>query len=158
MPGYGVQDANAGSGLLPWSWARERLERSHDYWVSTTGPDGAPHLMPVWGVWMDDALWFSSSLGSRRARNLALRPRCAIATDNPYEPVIIEGDSELIDDTDSVRPFVDAVNQKYQTDYNIDFFSKPANGCYRVRPVWAFALKESDFTGSPTRWTFGPRD
>jgi len=23
-----------------------------------------------------------------------------------------------------------------------------------IRPVWAFALDEDDFTGSPTRWSF----
>ena len=59
MPGYGLLDATLGTGLLPWSWAVERLTRSHDYWVATVRPDGRPHVMPVWGIWMDDALWFS---------------------------------------------------------------------------------------------------
>jgi hypothetical protein len=27
MPGYGLLDATQGTGLLPWSWAVERLER-----------------------------------------------------------------------------------------------------------------------------------
>jgi hypothetical protein len=27
---------------------------------------------------------------------------------------------------------------------------------FRVRPVWAFGLQAGDFTGSPTRWDFGP--
>jgi len=52
MPGYGLLDAAQGAGLLPWSWAVERLQRSHDYWVATVRPDGRPHVMPVWGVWM----------------------------------------------------------------------------------------------------------
>ncbi len=52
MPGYGLLDAAQGAGLLPWSWAVERLQRSHDYWVATVRPDGPPHVMPVWGVWM----------------------------------------------------------------------------------------------------------
>jgi hypothetical protein len=25
---------------------------------------------------------------------------------------------------------------------------------FEIRPVWAFALDEDDFTGSPTRWSF----
>ncbi len=53
MPGYGVVGAEEGSGLLPWSWARSRLEHSRNYWVATTWPDGRPHVMPVWGVWQD---------------------------------------------------------------------------------------------------------
>ncbi|MDQ2759398.1 MAG: pyridoxamine 5'-phosphate oxidase family protein [Actinomycetota bacterium] len=39
--------------------------------------------MPVWGVWHEDHLWFSSSKGSRKARNLAAEPRCSISTDDP---------------------------------------------------------------------------
>jgi PPOX class probable F420-dependent enzyme len=155
MPGYGVMEATQGTGLLPWSWARERLQRSHDYWVATIRPDGRPHVMPVWGVWMEDALWFSSSRASRKARNLAADPRCTITTDNAYEPVVIEGEAELIDDPVAIGAFKAETNRKYQTDYSIDFFRAPSNACYRIRPSWAFGLTESDFTGSPTRWVFG---
>jgi hypothetical protein len=154
MPGYGILDANHGTGLLPWSWAIERLERSHDYWFATSDAGGRPHVMPVWGVWMDEALWFSSSRASRKARNVALRPQCAITTDNAYEPVVIEGEAELIDDLSLIRAFTERSNQKYGTDYPLEFFTQPSNACFRVRPVWAFGLTESDFTGSPTRWTF----
>src|SRR5262249_17191311 len=56
MPGYGTLPAGEGGGLLPWSWAEERLARSHDYWLATVTPDGAPHLMPVWAVWLDGRL------------------------------------------------------------------------------------------------------
>jgi pyridoxamine 5'-phosphate oxidase-like protein len=55
MPGYGTKSPTEGRGLLPWSWAEERLAQSHDYWVATVQPDGRPHLMPVWGVWDGDA-------------------------------------------------------------------------------------------------------
>jgi hypothetical protein len=154
MPGYGVLAPDQGTGLLPWSWARERLERSHDYWVATTRPDGWPHVMPVWGVFVDDALSFSSSRGSRKARNLAANARCAITTDNAFEPVVIEGTAELVQDLTAIAAFVININDKYQTDYTIDFFSAPENVCFVVRPRWAFALVESDFTGSPTRWLF----
>lgn len=156
MPGYGLVDATQGTGLLPWSWARERLQRSHDYWVTTARGAAQPHIMPVWAVWLDDALWFSSSRASRKARDIAQGSRCAIATDNPYEPVIIEGRAVLIEDESAIVRFVAAVNEKYQTDYGVEFFARPENGCFLVRPEWAFGLLESDFTGSPTRWTFSP--
>ena len=153
MPGYGLKSAAEGSGLLPWSWARERLERSRDYWFATTGPTG-PHLMPVWGAWLDEAFWFSSSRASKKARNLGHNAVCSISTDNAQEPVIVEGVAERITDQAAMRRFVDAVNRKYQTSYPAEFFTAPANACFRVRPRWAFGLMESDFTGSPTRWTF----
>ena len=34
MPGYGTLPATEGGGLLPWSWAEERLIRSHDFWLA----------------------------------------------------------------------------------------------------------------------------
>ena len=156
MPGYGLLDAAQGTGLLPWSWAVERLERSHDYWVATIRPDGRPHMMPVWGIWLEDAVWFSSSRGSRKARNLDANPNCTITTDNAYEPVIVEGAGVRLTDLSTVTRFVAAINQKY-TDYSVDFFNPDRNACFQVRPTWAFGLIESDFTGSPTRWIFQPR-
>ena len=42
MPGYGVGGPDEGTGLLPWSWATERLTSSHDYWVATVRPTAGP--------------------------------------------------------------------------------------------------------------------
>jgi hypothetical protein len=39
--------------------------------VATVRPDGRPHVMPVWAVWDQGLLWFSSSLGSRKSHNSA---------------------------------------------------------------------------------------
>ena len=58
MPDYGISPTT--DGLLPWAWAVERLERAHNYWVATTGPDGAPHLAAVWGCWRDGTFAFST--------------------------------------------------------------------------------------------------
>ena len=152
MPGYGILAAEEGTGLLPWSWAVERLTASHDYWVATVWPDGRPHLTPVWGIWQDDALWFSSGGDSRKARNLAREPRATVGTDNALEPVVVEGPVELVTDHAAVAAFTAATNVKYETDIPVEFFT--ANSLFRLRPARALGLTESDFAGSPTRWTF----
>ena len=59
-------------------------------------PDGRPHVMPVWGVWDAGSLWFSSSLGSRKARNLDADPRLTVTTDNALEPVVVDGTAERV--------------------------------------------------------------
>jgi PPOX class probable F420-dependent enzyme len=156
MPGYGVRPASEGTGLLPWSWALQRLTASHDYWLATSRPDGRPHLMPVWAVWLDEALWFSCSNGSRKTRNLRAESRCSLATDNPREPVVVEGVAELIAEPVALRRVIDAENAKYGTDYGVEMLDPAANACFKVRPVWVFALDGADFTGSPTRFRFGP--
>jgi PPOX class probable F420-dependent enzyme len=157
MPGYGVASPDQGSGLLPWSWAEQRLASSHDYWVATRWPDGRPHIMPVWGVWDGSALWFSSSAQSRKAKNLRADPRCSVATDNALEPVIVEGTAELVTDLGHIGEFLKLSNAKYQVSYGLDFLDPAINATFRVEPSWAFSLTEDDFTGSPTRWTWTSR-
>jgi PPOX class probable F420-dependent enzyme len=152
MPGYGIRGPAQGTGLLPWSWATERLTRSHDYWLATTRPDGRPHVMPVWGLWWEGAVWFSSGLRSSKARNLAADARCAMTTDDPLEPVVVEGTAASVRDADAIRGFAERLGAKYETDYAVDFFDPDVNGTYRMTPTWAFGLVESDFEGSPTRW------
>ncbi len=83
--------SGANSGLKPWSWALERLEQSHNYWIATSRPDGRPHLMLVWGLWWEDAFWFSTGPRTRKAKNLASNPRCAVGTEKADEAVIVEG-------------------------------------------------------------------
>jgi PPOX class probable F420-dependent enzyme len=153
MPGYGILDADEGSGLLPWSWAEERLRRSHDYWLATVRPDdGRPHLMPVWGMWDGAGLWFSCSGRSRKTRNLLATRRCSVSTDDAIEPVVLEGIAELVDDPAALRTMLDLENEKYGTDYGIEMVDPAVNASFRVRPERAFGIDSNDFLGSPTRW------
>ena len=91
MPGYGVAGPDA--GLLPWSWAEERLRDAWRYWVVTVSAGGEPHAMPVWAVWLEDALWFSTGGRSRKARNLRSEPRCVVHTEGP-DVVVVNGVAE----------------------------------------------------------------
>jgi len=154
MPGYGTLPASEGTGLLPWSWAVERLARSHDYWLATVTPQGAPHLMPVWAVWHDDAVWSYSSAAARKIRNIRAGSPVSIATEDALNPVVVEGTARVLIDSVSLRAFLRVMNDKYGTDYGLDFLDPVRNATVRVRPRWAFGLVESDFPGSPTRWEF----
>ena len=154
MPGYGVSPANEGSGLLAWSWAEERLTASKNYWVVTVWPDGRPHSMPVWGMWHESAFWFSSSLPSRKSKNLSADPRCVVTTEDAENPVVVEGVAELVTRAADLATMLALENAKYATDYGIEMLDPALNSCFGVRPRWVFGLQSGDFTGSPTRWTF----
>jgi len=156
MPGYGTLPGGQGRGLLPWPWVEERLARSHDFWLATVTPDGAPHLMPVWAVWHGGRLWFSSSNGSRKARNLARDPRCSLSTDNPLEPVVVHGRADRVTGRDALAAMLEAENAKYGTSYGLDMVDPVSNTVFALRPEWVFALDSSDFTGSPTKFIFSP--
>jgi PPOX class probable F420-dependent enzyme len=154
MPGYGIVGPDEGSGLLPWSWAAERLSTSRNYWVTSVWPDGKPHAMPVWGMWDDSTFWFSSSARSRKARNLANDPRCMVTTEDATDPVMIEGVARITTEPADLQRVIDLMNAKYATDYGVGFLDPAVNATIAVRPRRVFGLRSADFTGSPTRWVF----
>ncbi len=152
MPGYGTLPEHEGTGLLPWSWALEQLKTSHNYWLVTADAGGGPHLMPVWAVWDDGILWFSSSRGSRKVRNLRADPRCVLSTEDANNPMIMRGTAELVTDAAELQRILDLENAKYGTDYGMELFDPEVNCVFRFTPTWAFGLLQDDFAGSPTRW------
>jgi len=156
MPGYGTLPAGQGTGLLPWPWAEQRLARSHDFWLATVTPGGAPHLMPVWAVWHRGQLWFSSANGSRKARNLTAQPHCSLATSDPLEPVVVHGQASRVTDPGALADMLAAENTKYGTSYGPEMVDLALNSVFSLRPEWVFALDSRDFAGSPTRFTFRP--
>jgi len=150
MPNYGLLGPDEGRGLLPWSWAEERLRASRNYWVSTVSASGAPHAMPVWCVWEDDALWFSTDGASRKAQNLARDARCVVTTEGAAEAVIVEGEAALA----SAPPVLARVALAYEAKYGMGY--PPESHVYAVRPRVAFGFVESaaQFAGAATRWRF----
>lgn len=154
LPGYGVRPAGHGTGLLPWSWAVDRLRDSHDFWLATAWPDGRPHLMPVWAVWDDGGLWFSAGPRSRKVRNIRAGGRVAVSTEDPENPVVLEGTAHLVTEPDRLSRFVGVINTKYRTDYPVELFVPDHAAVAKVEPERAFGIVADDFDGSPTRWTF----
>ncbi len=150
IPGYGIAAADEGAGLLPWSWAEERLTSSHNYWVAVTRTNGTPHLTPVWGVWSADAFWFSTG-GGVKMRSLEANPRCVISTERADEAVIVEGDAAPAADAARLRDVVRAYNEKYSWN-----FEPEQEGFYIVRPRVAFGFIEhaDQFGTTATRWIF----
>ena len=154
MPGYGTLGPTEGAGLLPWSWAEERLVRSHDYWLATVTGEGRPHLMPVWAVLFEDELWFSSSKHSRKTRNLVGDPSCSLATQDPLEPVVVEGEVRLVTDPAALASALEAENAKYGTSYGPEWIDQEKISWFALTPRRVLALDSADFVGSPTRWLF----
>ena len=150
MPGYGLAAPDEGDGLLPWSWAEQRLTDARNYWVSTADENGRPHSMPVWAVWVDGALYFSTGRRTRKTRNLSLRPECVVAPESGAEAVVLEGEAEEVADG-ATRELVAAA---YTAKYPMGF--PPDEPVFRVRPRRVFGLIETPdrFTRTATRWRF----
>ena len=154
-PGYGLKDAAAGSGLLSWSWVTERMTKARNYWVATASTDGAPHAMPVWGLWLDEAFHFSTGRRSRKGRDLATNPRVVVHLESGDDVVILEGTVEEVTDPRHLARFVDAYFAKYAVRVGTTPEELRDGPAFVLRPDRAFAWLESDYPGGATRWRFG---
>lgn len=152
IPGYDIPTSL--KGILPWSWAVERLERATIYWLATAGVDGAPHLIPIWGSWVDGR-WYVEGGPTRWQRNLRENPRLAIKVEFGDEVVSIEGTArELVAPPEPLSSAILAGYAKYQTasGYEASAANWSAGGLWELTPVKAFAW--STFPTDTTRFTF----
>src|SRR5579863_9998460 len=121
-PQYGIQAPSEGKGLLPWAWAVERLARSRGYWLSTTRPDGRPHVAVVWGIWLDDRFYFATSGESRKGRNLATNPYCVVCPEQAAEAVMVEGVAGIVTNNSEIGRFDAAYQAKYAEESDTTHF------------------------------------
>ena len=149
--GYGLENAKSPPGeRFPWSRVEEIIVNARNYWIGSTRPEGRPHAAPVWGVWLDSVLYFSTGKRSRKARNLASNPAIVVHVEGlQREAVIIEGVAEEINDASVLRPVWDVYNKKY--DWEVEGYP-----FYVVRPTLIFSFEE-DLGETATRWSFAGR-
>jgi len=148
---YGLKGPRSGSGLMSWSQATAQLAQARNYWVNTVRADGAPHAMPVWGVWLDNRLLFSTSRASQKGRNLARDPRLVVHLESGDEVVILDGLAYQENDVGQLARFAEAYDAKYH--FRPDIHDRE-NVIFAVRPKVAFGWLEKDFPGGATRWVF----
>jgi len=151
--GYGFPETT--KGLLPWSWAEQRLKKSHNYWITTVKPDGSPHTMVVWGLWQDGRFLFSTGSKSRKARNLEKNPNCIVCNEHAHEAIIVEGTSEIAD-VAARRKMLPLYERKYKFDMSTmkDDILSMKEPVFAVSPSVVFGLWEKHFQNKSTRWVF----
>jgi hypothetical protein len=151
---YGVPDVE--EGMVDWSWAVAQLEQARNYWFCTTRPDGRPHAIPAWAVWLDDALYFDGSPATRRGRNLARNPAISVHLESGDQVVILEGQALEAGkpDLSFAERLAAAFEAKYAASH--DYHPSPDTwdngGLWVVRPSVAFGW--TSFPNALTRWRF----
>jgi len=152
--GYGLPDTE--EGLLEWSTIEQRLVASKHYWLSTVRPDGRPHTIPRWGVWLDDRFYYDGSPATRHARNAELNPNCTLTLEDGSRAVILEGTSVATRADADLGARLAAAFEKYHDDgYSpaADAWSGEDGGGLRVfTPRTAMAW--TTFPTDATRFVF----
>jgi nitroimidazol reductase NimA-like FMN-containing flavoprotein (pyridoxamine 5'-phosphate oxidase superfamily) len=147
-PGYGIVGAEDGKGLIPWTWVTKHMNACRTFWLATIhAGDARPHVMPVWGVWVDGAFFFSTGRKSRKGQNLAANPACTVTNDDGEEAVIVEGSAEEVKDAAALERVAAAYTKKYKMDPR-----SMGEPIFIVRPRTVFGFIEKTFPKSATRW------
>jgi hypothetical protein len=147
VPGYGIPETI--KGVLEWSHVVERMQKANNFWVATVRPDNTPHAVPVWGVWVDNTLYFGGGPDTRWSRNLAANPHVSVHLESGDDVVIIEGTVDRI--TDPKHPLVEKIDDAYEAKYKM----RHGIPFWVLRPKLAFAW--SKFPDNTTRWVFNEK-
>jgi hypothetical protein len=78
---------------LTWDWVATRLTESKHYWICSVRPDGRPHVVPRWCVFVDGKIYYDGSTETRHAINIGSNPNVTVHLENGQEAVILEGTS-----------------------------------------------------------------
>lgn len=154
--GYGLPDGD--DGLLAWPAVEQRLVDAEHYWLATVRPDGRPHVVPRWGVWVDQRFYYDGAPTTRHARNLAANSACTLHLEDGKQAVILDGSSAPARaDADGLGGrLAEAFGKYHSAGYapGADAWAGEDGGGLRVfTPVTALAWFA--FPTDATRFTFG---
>jgi hypothetical protein len=161
---------------LEWSSIAARLDAGvtqapgtggpdrHTCWLTTLDPDGGPHVTGIGALWADGAFWFETGAGTRKGRNLARDPRCALSLATHEFDLVVQGRALLVTDPDLVTARaadwaaegwpaeVDASGVALTAPFSAPSAGRPPWHVYRIEATSMTALATTG-EGGATRWT-----
>ena len=153
---YGIKTTE--EGMLTWEHVNDVLKGALNYWIATTSQDGRPHVRPVWGAWVDNILYFDGHPATGWGRNINRDPRISVQVEVGEDAIIIEG--VVVDvpqaPADLAERLAQEFDAKYKSRYNYTTDPEPfkVRGLLLMRPHKILAWDVTEFTSSPTKWTF----
>jgi PPOX class probable F420-dependent enzyme len=97
---------------------RDLVENERIVVVSSLGPRGWPHVMPLWYVPREGEVWIWTYAKSQKVRNLERDPRATLLIETGTEytelrGVQIEAEAEMIRDLDRIVDFAEELTIRY---------------------------------------------
>lgn len=133
------------SETLPWAWAEERLTDAWNYWLATATRERGPHVRPIWGLWCDAGLLFTTSPTSRKARDFCADARVSVHAELEREVVVVDG---TVEEVSPSTADVDAYDAKY------DWRPPESQRWFVVRPLRAYVAIEASYPSRATSFEF----
>ena len=82
---------------VTWEYVEKQLTEAKNYWLCSVRPDGRPHCVPRWAVYLDGKVYYDGSPETRHARNLVENSHVSLHLESGDEAVILEGESRPAD-------------------------------------------------------------
>ncbi|MFD2093981.1 pyridoxamine 5'-phosphate oxidase family protein [Blastococcus deserti] len=166
-----------GTPLLDWQRVENRLDRGleqapgtagpgrHTCWLATINTDGSPHVTGIGALWVSGIFYFETGERTRKGRNLARDPRCALSVATDEFDLVVEGEASLVDEPDVVADLaarwaadgwpasVDDTGVGLTAEFSAPSAGPPPWRIYRLPPRRATALLAVP-PGGATRWRF----
>lgn len=134
----------------PWHKIAESVRLSRNYWICTVSPDGSPHALPVWGIWLDNELYFVTKRASKKGRNLLANPKVAIHLESGDDVIAFQGWAVEVSDPSHLAKVASAYSDKY----NGDQIYSDIEAVFQLIPHLAFTWFEKNYHETATRWRF----
>lgn len=128
----------------------ELLDQERVVTVSSIGPRGWPHSMPLWFIVRDGEIWVWTFAKSQKVKNLERDPRATLLVETGEEytelrGIQIEAEAELIRDTPTVAEFGKELTIRYAD--GIDSIEGDAAAALEAQAVKRVAIR---FVGKRT--------
>ena len=143
------------ASYVDWEWVAEQMTVSKNYWLSSVRPDGRPHVVPRWGVFIDNKFFYDGSPKTLHARNIMKNPYVSLHLESGDQVVMMEGISEAAEKPTSefANQLAEAISGKYSDD---GYSPKPdqwdEGGLYVFTPRQCIAW--TVFYENPTKFIF----
>lgn len=153
-----------GDTPIEWSEAVAALTAAELFWISTVRDDGRPHVTPLIGLWLDDALHFVTGVGEQKYRNLRGNQHVVMTTGvNTWAEgldLVIEGSAVQVSDDERLQTIADGFVEKYGEVWRFhpqDGYFHHEHGLaavFEIQPVTGYGYSKGS-GGTHTRWRFG---
>ena len=153
---------------VPWSRALAALETgdqkgNETSFLTTTRPDGRPHVAGVGAVWDSGKVYFVSGPGTRKSKNVAENPACVMAMSLSGIDLVIEGEAERVTDDETLQRLAkryaeggwpaSVEDKAFTYEYSAPSAGPPPWYLYAIRPKTVYGVLASA-PGGATRWRF----
>jgi nitroimidazol reductase NimA-like FMN-containing flavoprotein (pyridoxamine 5'-phosphate oxidase superfamily) len=140
---------------VPWDNVTQQLTEAKNYWLCSVRPDGRPHAIPRWAVFVDGKIYYDGSSETRHARNIVENPRVSLHLESGDQVVILEGTARPAEKPSP--ELAQKLAQAYRVKYTAHGYA-PEPDQWDEGGLYVFTIQKAiawtNFLADPTKFVF----